>query len=50
MQYSQALAAILEAVAQGKITPGEGQGLTIMLETYQKIIETTELEARVTAL
>ena len=46
----QALGAILEAVAQGEITPGEGQTLTAMLDTYRKGLETTDLEARVTAL
>ena len=46
----QALGAILEAVAQGEITPGEGQTLTAMLDTYRKGLETTDLEARMTAL
>ena len=31
-----AIAAILEAVAQGELTPGEGQTLTTILETYLK--------------
>ena len=44
------LGAILEAVAQGEITPGEGQTLTVMLDAYRKGLETTDLEARVTAL
>ena len=46
----QALQAILEAVARGEITPGEGQILTAMLDTYRKGLETTDLEARITAL
>ena len=45
-----ALTAILKAVAQGKITPGEGQSLTAMLEAYRKGLETADLEARLTAL
>lgn len=44
------LGAILEAVAQGEITPGEGQTLTSMLDAYRKGLETTDLEARITAL
>ena len=44
------LGAILEAVAQGEITPGEGQTLTAMLDAYRKGLETTDLEARITAL
>jgi len=46
----QALKAILEAVARGEITPGEGQTLTGMLDAYRKGLETTDLEARITAL
>jgi hypothetical protein len=46
----RALKAIVEAVAQGEITPGEGQTLTTLLDAYRKGLETTDLEARVTAL
>ena len=46
----KALAAILEAVAQGAITPSEGHTLTVMLEAYRKGLETADLEARVRAL
>ena len=46
----QALQAILVAVARGEITPGEGQILTAMLDTYRKGLEATDLEARITAL
>jgi hypothetical protein len=46
----KALGAILEAVARGEITPGEGQTLTAMLDGYRKGLETADLEARVTAL
>jgi hypothetical protein len=46
----RALEAILAAVAQGEITPGEGQVLTGMIEAYRKGWETVVLEARVTAL
>jgi hypothetical protein len=46
----QALAAVLEAVAQGEITPGEGQTLTAILEGYRKGLEITDHEDRITAL
>jgi hypothetical protein len=46
----KALGAILEAVAQGEITPGEGQTITVMLEAYRKGLETVDHEARITAL
>ena len=46
----KALGAILEAVARGEITPGEGQTLTAMLDAYRKGIETVDFEARITAL
>ena len=42
--------AILEAVANGEITPGEGQALTDILAAYRKVLETADLEARVSAL
>ena len=46
----KALGAILEAVANGEITPAEGQILTGILEAYRKVLETADLEARVSAL
>jgi hypothetical protein len=46
----QALMAILKAVSQGEITPGEGQILTGILEAYRKGLETVDFEARITAL
>jgi len=49
-ELPKALGAILEAVARGEITPGEGQALTAMVEAFRKGLETTDLEARVTAL
>ena len=45
-----ALSAVMETVAQGDITPGEGQALTAMLEAYRKGLEFTDLEARLTVL
>ena len=46
----KALMAILETVANGEITPGEGQILAGILEAYRKGLETADLEARVSAL
>jgi hypothetical protein len=45
-----ALGAILEAVAAGEITPGEGQAMAAMLEAYRRGLEMTDIEARVAAL
>ncbi|MBF0482457.1 MAG: hypothetical protein HQK81_09755 [Desulfovibrionaceae bacterium] len=47
---SQASGAILEAVAKGELTPGEGQALAGLVEAHRRAVETTELEARITAL
>ncbi|RJR42296.1 MAG: hypothetical protein C4567_07630 [Deltaproteobacteria bacterium] len=41
---------ILKAVAAGELTTEQGQSLAAMLEAYRKGIETTELEARISAL
>jgi len=46
----QALEAVMQGVAAGEITPGEGQALTAMLEGYRKGLELTDIEARLTAL
>jgi hypothetical protein len=44
------LEAVLKAVAQGEITPSEGQSLAAMLEAYRKGVELADFEARLTAL
>ncbi|MFA5381827.1 MAG: DUF5681 domain-containing protein [Candidatus Micrarchaeia archaeon] len=46
----KAMAAILSAVSRGRITPGEGQALSSMMELYRKGLELTELEARMAAI
>ena len=46
----KAMGVILQAVAQGEITPGEGQTLTTMVQAYRKGLETVDFEARLTAL
>ena len=45
-----AMAAVTAAVARGELTPGEGQSLTAILETYRKTIELADVERRLTAL
>ena len=46
----RAFAKIMDAVAKGELTPGEGQTVTALLEAWRKGFEMTELEARVRAL
>lgn len=43
-------AAILGAVADGRITPGEGQSLAALANTHAKNLELAELEQRIAAL
>jgi len=45
-----ALGAVADAVAAGGITPDEGQAVAGVLEIKRRAIETTDLEARITAL
>ena len=45
-----ALSVVMAAVAQGDITPGEGQALTAMLEAYRKGLEFADIEARLRTL
>jgi hypothetical protein len=47
---SQVMARILEAVAEGDITPDEARGLSAIVEVYRKTLETTELETRLQVL
>ncbi|MGQ5488285.1 DUF5681 domain-containing protein [Thauera sp. ZXT1-4] len=47
---SEAQQRILEAVADGGITPGEGGTLSSILESRRKALETHELEQRILAL
>lgn len=48
--HPSVLAAIMKAVAQGDLTPGEGQAMAAMLAEHRKAIETGEIEARLAAL
>jgi hypothetical protein len=46
----KSLEAVLKAVAQGEITPCEGQALAGMLEVFRKGVELADIESRLTAL
>jgi hypothetical protein len=41
---------IVRAVAEGTITPGEGQALTGVLEVHRKTVEHADIEQRLHAL
>ncbi len=45
-----ALEAVLKAVAEGEITPGEGQAVASMMEAYRKGADLAAMEARLMAL
>lgn len=47
---AKVLAAILEGVACGDLTPSEGQLLSSMTETYRRAVETADLERRLSEL
>ena len=47
---SEASQAVVEAVARGDVTPGEGATLAGLLEGRRKVIETKEMEKRIAAL
>lgn len=47
---AKAARAVARAVAEGDLTPEEGNGIAKMLESVSKTIETSELEARIAAL
>ena len=47
---AKAAGAVLEAVAEGDLTPTEGAHIMALVETYRRTLETSELEARVASL
>ena|SRR5690554_2990817 len=47
---AKAAGAVLEAVAEGDLTPLEGAHIMGLVEAYRRTLETSELEARVAAL
>ena len=50
LDAAKAAGAVLGAVAEGELTPGEGAALMALVEGFRRTLETTELEARVAAL
>jgi hypothetical protein len=47
---AKALGTLLDSVANGEITPSEGQTIAALLEIQRKAMETAELEQRITRL
>ena len=47
---ASAMAGILEAVADGEITPSEASSVASIFETYRRTLETAEFENRIAAL
>jgi Family of unknown function (DUF5681) len=46
----EAMGAMLQAAANGELTPDEAVSIASLIETRRRTIETIELEARITAL
>ncbi|MFK4720541.1 hypothetical protein ABIE89_001641 [Bradyrhizobium niftali] len=46
----KAMAAIVAAVADGDLTPGEAQAVSGLVQNFSKAVETADLEARITKL
>jgi hypothetical protein len=44
------ISAIMAAVANGELTPGEGQALASLIEAQRRTLETEDIEQRLTAL
>lgn len=47
---AKAAGAIVEAVAQGTLTPAEGSHVMGLVDSYRRTLEATEIEQRLTAL
>ena len=47
---TRAAGAVLAAVAGGEMSPAEGAHVMVLVETYRRTFETTELESRIAAL
>jgi hypothetical protein len=47
---AEVMAAVLEATARGDLTPGEAAAVAALVEQYRRMLELTELEARIEAL
>jgi hypothetical protein len=46
----KAIGAIVRAVSEGEITPGEAHALSGLVETFRRTLETEDLESRLAAL
>jgi hypothetical protein len=46
----EAVSVVVEAVAAGDLTPGQGQSVMAVLEGARRVIETVDLEQRIAAL
>ena len=49
-EVGRAQSEILQAVVDGDITPNEGERIAAIVESRRRVIETVELEARITEL
>lgn len=47
---ANAAGSVLDAVAQGELTPTEGAHVMALVETFRRTLETTALEARLTKI
>jgi hypothetical protein len=47
---AQAAGAVLHAVSEGELTPVEGAQIMSLVDSFRRLLEVTELEARVAAL
>jgi hypothetical protein len=47
---TQAAGGVLEAVADGELTPAEGAQVMALVDSFRRVLETSELELRVAAL
>ncbi len=49
-EASNAASAVLRAVSEGDLTPMEGATVMGLVESYRRVLETSEFEARIAAL
>ena len=49
-EAAQAASAVLVAVSDGDITPGEGAAVMALIEQYRRALEASDFEARISAL
>ena len=49
-EASEGASAVLRAVSEGDLTPLEGASVMALVDAYRRVLETTELEQRITAL